>query len=336
MKHILFILFSLSSSFLFSQTFQAPSEGPGSATYEHDSVIVYDYAKKQDGYWLFEPALPRPEAAPVVVFLHGYGGFNPMIYGQWIRHLVRQGNVVIYPRYQKTMTLPSPKKFIKNVATAIHAALDTLATPSHINPIVDNFAMVGHSYGGAIAADITVHWKEQKIPEPKAIFLCAPGTGPFKASRLKSYSQLPKELSLLVMIQENDYVVGDKMGIRIFETAVNTPRRNLIRQYADSLNQISANHNETYCVDESFDTGLRNYTSKRALRISQTNAIDYYGHWKLFDALLACTRKGQYCKFAFGDTPEQHGLGTLNGKALRKLEVLIPDQGKRSLLSDKK
>ena len=335
MKRLLFFLFLINSNFLFSQTFQAPSEGPGSTSYQHDSVIVYDYAQKQDGYWLFEPALPRPEAAPIVVFIHGYGGYNPMIYGQWIRHLVRQGNVVIYPRYQKTMTLPSPKKFATNVVTAIHEALDTLATPAHINPITANFSMVGHSYGGAIAADITVHWQEHKIPEPKAIFLCAPGTGPFKASRLESYSQLPAELLLLVMIQENDYVVGDNMGKRIFETATNTPRRNLIKQYADPSNGISANHNETYCVDKAFDTGLRNYTSKKALRITQTNAIDYYGHWKLFDALLACTRKGQYCEFAFGDTPQQHSLGTINGKPLTKLEVLVPERNKQVLLSDK-
>ena len=335
MKHILVILLLVSSSSLFSQTFQPPSEGPGSATYQHDSVVVYDYAKKQDGYWLFEPSLPRPEAAPVVVFIHGYGGFNPMIYGQWIRHLVRQGNVVIYPRYQKTMTLPSPKKFAGNVVTAIHDALEILATPAHINPITDNFAMVGHSYGGAIAADITVHWKEQKIPEPKAIFLCAPGTGPFKASRLDSYQQLPEELLMLVMVQEKDYVVGDDMGKRIFETATNTPRRNLIRQYADSENGISANHNETYCVDTAFDTGVRNYTTKKALRITETNAIDYYGHWKLFDALLTCTRKRQYCEYAFGDTPQQHSLGIVNGKALKKLEVLVPAKSKGALLSEK-
>jgi len=335
MKHILVFLLLFSSHFLCSQTFQPPIEGPGSATYQHDSVVVYDYAQKQEGYWLFEPALPRPKAAPVVVFLHGYGGYNPMIYGQWIRHLVRQGNVVIYPRYQKTMTIPIAKKFSKNVVTAIQEALTIMATPAHIDPIVDNFSMVGHSYGGAIAAEISMQWKERQIPEPKALFLCAPGTGPLKASNLENYSQLPKELLLLVMIQENDHVVGDDMGLRIFETAVHTPRRNLIRQYEDSLNGIDADHNETYCVDKAFDTGLRNYTSKRALRITQTNAIDYYGHWKLFDALLACTRKGQYCEFAFGDTPQQHSLGLLNGQELKKLEVLVPNDGKRPLLSEK-
>ncbi|MEZ4892408.1 MAG: hypothetical protein R2778_05270 [Saprospiraceae bacterium] len=58
-------------------------------------------ATTADGYWLFEPADPKPDSAEVVVFLHGYGAYNPMAYGKWIKHLVAKGNIVIYPRYQK-------------------------------------------------------------------------------------------------------------------------------------------------------------------------------------------------------------------------------------------
>ena len=321
--------------FLFSQDFQQPAIGPGSATYQHDSIVIYDYAKKQDGYWLFEPALPRPETAPVIVFIHGYGGYNPMIYGQWIRHLVRQGNIVIYPRYQKNMTMPSPKRFSKNVVTAIHDALAVMKTPIHITPIVEDLCMVGHSYGGIIGADITVHWRGYELPKPKGLFLCAPGTGPLKAGRLDTYSNMPEDLKLLIMINDKDYVVGDEMGLKIFETAVNTPNRNLLRQSADPMNGISAGHNETYCIDETFDSGVRNYTAKKALRITKTNAVDYYGYWKLFDALLACSRAGQHCEFAFGDTPQQVNLGVLDGEQLKKLEAMLPDDSAATFLSDK-
>ncbi len=315
----------------FGQLFIPPATGPGSPTYQHDSVVVYDYAEKQDGYWLFEPAKPRPAEADVILFLHGYGGYNPMIYGQWIRHLVRQGNIVIYPRYQKNMTSPKPKKFAKNVVTAIHNALDTLRSDQHINPLLDNFSIVGHSYGGTIAADITVHLKEHHIPQPKSIFLCAPGTGLFKAGRLDTYSNLPTDLKLLVLVHENDYVVGDELGRKVFETATNTPQRNLLIQYKDAANSISAGHNETYCVDKTFDSGIRNYTAKRALRITKTNAVDYYGYWKLYDALRTCAGSGKYCEFAFGNTPQQRSLGMKNGTVLRELEVIIPSP---SLLSE--
>ncbi len=43
-------------------------------------------------YWLFEPDRPRPDSAPVVVFLHGWFAVNPGFYGAWIDHLVRDGH----------------------------------------------------------------------------------------------------------------------------------------------------------------------------------------------------------------------------------------------------
>ena len=308
----------------YGQLFRPPTTGPGSSTYQHDSVAVYDYAEKQDGYWLFEPAQPRPNEADVVVFLHGYGGYNPMIYGQWIRHLVQQGNIVIYPRYQKNMTTPKPKKFSRNVVTAIHDALDTLQNAQHIQPILDNFSIVGHSYGGTIAAEITANLKKYEIPQPQSVFLCAPGTGPFKAGKLDTYSNLPTDLKLLVLVHENDYVVGDELGKKVFETATNTPQRNLLIQHKDAENEVSAGHNETYCVDKAFDSGVRNYTAKRALRITKTNAVDYYGYWKLYDALRACACSGKYCEYAFGNTPQQRSLGMKDGRVLRELEVVLP------------
>lgn len=307
-----------------SQTFQQPPTGPGSATYQHDSVILYNYAAKADGFWLFEPAQPRPEKADIIIFIHGYGGYNPMIYGQWIRHLVRQGNVVIYPRYQKTVLRPRPKKFSKNVVAAIHQALDTLRSEQHIHPVLDNFSIVGHSYGGTIAAEITAKWQSYNIPLPKSVFLGAPGTGPFKAGKLDTYEQLPSDLQLLILVHEKDYVVGDKLGRKVFETAIHTPQRNLIIQYKDKPNDIKAGHNESYSVDSSFDSGVRNYTTKNALRHTKTNAIDYYGYWKLYDALRSCSASGKYCEYAFGNTPQQRSLGSLNGQPIRALEVVLP------------
>ena len=134
---------------------------------------------------------------------------------------------------------------------------------------------------------------------------------------------MPTDVNLLVMVNENDYIVGDEMGVKIFETAVNTPNRNLIRQYADDANGISAGHNESYCIDEAFDSGHHNYTAKKALRITETNAVDYYGYWKLFDSLIDCSRNGINCEYAFGNTTQQRSLGiTAAGKEVKELEII--------------
>lgn len=323
MKNLL-ILFCLSFTItVFGQTFQQPATGPGSATYQHDSVLFHNYAATEEGFWLFEPAAPRPKTSNLIVFIHGYGGYNPMIYGQWIKHLVRKGNTVIYPRYQKNVFSPKPQKFSPNVIAGIQTAFKTIEESSeHIPVNKESLCIVGHSYGGILGAEITVNWEKYEIPKPKGIFLCAPGTGPFKAGRLNTYASMPEDVKLLVMVNENDYIVGDEMGIKIFETATNTPYRNLIRQHIDNKNGISAGHNETYCVDEAFDSGHHNYTAKKALRITKTNAVDYYGYWKLFDAVIDCSRNGQNCEYAFGDTNQQRNLGIVAGGKLKELEVI--------------
>jgi hypothetical protein len=95
--------------FSFSQSVLPPLQsirGPGSTDYAHAGIRMLDNGDQVDGYWLFEPTLPTPDSAHVIVFLHGYGAYNPMIYGKWIKHLVRNGNIVIYPRYQKNNFFP--------------------------------------------------------------------------------------------------------------------------------------------------------------------------------------------------------------------------------------
>jgi len=334
MKNWLLLCFLFLTLSTFGQTFQQPTTGPGSATYQYDSVLFYNYAESEEGFWLFEPASPTPKSTNLIVFIHGYGGYNPMIYGQWIKHLVRKGNTVIYPRYQKNIFSPKPQKFSPNVITGIQTALKTIEeSDKHIPTKKEELCIVGHSYGGILGAEITVNWEKYAIPKPKGIFLCAPGTGPFKAGKLDTYEAMPTDVKLLVMVNENDYIVGDEMGIKIFETASNTPFRNLIRQQVDNANGISAGHNETYCVDEAFDSGHLNYTAKKALRITKTNAVDYYGYWKLFDALISCTRQGKDCDTAFGNTLKQRSLGQINGTKLLELEVQVPTT--QPLLSDK-
>ena len=331
-KIILFLLLFSNFSILIAQDkFQPsqPAKGPGSATYYHDEVIQYDFAQNSDGYWLYEPASPRPDSANVIVFNHGYGGYNPMIYGKWIKHLVLKGNIVIYPRYQKNVYFPRPKHFSTNVSQAIRDALDKMKNGSFIKPITRKLAMVGHSYGGVITADLAVNFENHNIPKPVAILLCSPGTGPFKGGLLDTYEKMPADTKVVIMVSENDKIVGDKFGKKVFETATNVTQRNYIRQLHDNSTSPphGAGHNESYALDMDFDNGKRNATARRALRRGTTNHIDYYGYWKIFDALLDCSQSGENCEYAMGNTPEQRFLGlNSNDQPLLELQVILPEQ----------
>ncbi len=304
-----------------------PVSGPGGADYQHESVAFYDSAATADGYWLFEPADPQPDSAEVVVFLHGYGAYNPMAYGKWIKHLVAKGNIVIYPRYQKNLVWPRPEHFPNNAAKAIRDALAVLQKDGHVHPKTDKVAYFAHSYGGVIASNLGVNWQKYKIPKPTAMLLCQPGSGPFKGARMNDYAGLPEDLSLVVVVSEDDYVVGSEFSELVFRTAVNTPQRNLViqRRCSDEGRWVHASHSEPYSYDLDFDTGIRNYTAKRVLMTSRLNEVDFNCYWKLGDALIDCTRNECNAEFAFGNTPNQRYMGRWpSGKFIKELEVITP------------
>jgi pimeloyl-ACP methyl ester carboxylesterase len=303
-------------------------QGHGGADYKHQSVAFFDAAQRADGYWLFEPTDPMPDSAEVVVFLHGYGAYNPMAYGKWIKHLVAKGNIVIYPRYQKNLVWPRPDGFPANTAKGIRDALAMLQREGHVKPKLDKVSYVAHSYGGVIAANLGVHWAQYGIPKPAAMLLAEPGSGPFKGARLPDYAGLSPDLNLLVVVGEDDYVVGDEFGRLVFETAVHTPNRNFIVQRRDTTGSrrwLLATHSEPYSYDLDFDTGLRNYTSRRVLLTSRLNEVDFNCYWKLADALMDYTRTGRSRDVAFGNTAQQRFLGFWpDGRAIRALDVYLP------------
>ncbi|MEM1323483.1 MAG: alpha/beta hydrolase [Bacteroidota bacterium] len=308
---------------------QAPA-GPGGSDYTFGEVLISDYSTEPDGFWLYEPIAPRPDSAHLVVLIHGYGAINPMIYGGWIKHLVGKGNIVVFPRYQKNLTNPAPSDFPKNVAQAIKDALTVLAEEDHVKPYPGKMSLAGHSYGGVIAANLGVNYDTLGLPTPDAIMLCSPGSGPFKGAVLDDYTGLSPDLKLLVMVSDRDHVVGDRFGKKVFNTATQVRQRNLIRQFSDRHGEprIAAGHNECQSWDEQFDGGIYNFTSNKARKTVRTDALDYYGYWKLFDALMDCGHSGENCHVALGGTPEQKSLGQWSdGVEIRALEIQLPEHG---------
>ncbi len=255
--------------------------------YPHKAVQRKEYGGGARSYWLFEPADPAPASAAVVVFNHGWLAVNPGAYGAWIDHLVRSGNVVIFPRYQ-TDAFTKPADFLPNTLAAITDALDVLHTaPGHVRPAPDQFALIGHSAGGNLAVQIAAVASEMKLPRPRAVLAMMPGE--VQPSKEPKLDRIPAETLLVVAVAEDDLIVGDGRAREIFTEASAIPLTHkkyiLYRSDFHGTPRLVAHHLAVTAAHAEFDTGdalLRGFQMNQA----EVNAFDRAGFWRLADVTL--------------------------------------------------
>ncbi len=320
-----------------------PLTGPGGSQYSHTSVVKNHYGKGGQDYWIFEPDSPKPRSAPVIVFLHGWGGMNPLYYGAWIDHLVKRGNIVIYPRYQDTL-LTSLKDFTPNTIAAVKDALERLQTEKgHVSPELNKFAAVGHSMGGLLTANLAALAAESKLPRVRAVMCVEPGiTDPPINFSLADLKKLPSDTLLLAVAGDQDSLVRDADAKRIYYESTRIPAANkdFITLVSDTHGTptLIASHRAPTAIDKSYDSGegLSGAPAgaadpigdapqvKRRVRpeTMMVNALDYYGTWKLFDALCDAAFTGKNREYALGNTPQQRFMGRWSdGVPVKELKV---------------
>lgn len=294
-----------------------PTTGPGSNNPLYSGVTLYDYGTNAnaDGFWLFEPSGPVPDSANVVVFIHGWGETNLEYYGAFIDRIIRAGNIVICPRYQKTADT-AYSSYTDSCARGIQRALDTLQQPGHVKPRLNNFFILGHSMGGVLPANLTVRYTQYNLPRPTAVISMEPGAYlPGLVLDTAEYANFPADIPYLIIIGNDDDVVDSTTGKFLFyyTTAVPTTHKNLVRQFSDSLGTppLSSTHFEPLSVDTS-NSIYNNGEVTLATIVSPLvppDAVDFYCYWKLWDALYNCALNGTDCDVAFGDTPQQRFMG---------------------------
>ena len=348
----LFVAAVLSLSLIFlslpifsSQSITPPSQpqtGPGGKQSFHANVIRNRYGKGGEEYWIYEPDSPKPRTAPVIVLLHGWGGMNPLYYGAWIDHLVKRGNIVIYPRYQANL-LTAIKDFMPNTLSAIKDALNRLQTePGHVRPDLNKFATVGHSLGGVLAANVAAVAAESKLPRVRAVMSIEPGiTEPPINIPLADLKKIPSETLLLAVAGDQDGLVRDTDAKRIYyeSTRVSAANKDFVLLVSDSHGtpSLQASHRAPTAMDKSYDSaeGLGGAPVAAADRIGDAqisrrvrpetmmvNALDFYGSWKLFDALCDAAFTGKNREYALGNTPQQRFMGLWSdGVPVKELKV---------------
>jgi pimeloyl-ACP methyl ester carboxylesterase len=353
MKRLLFIVVTLmalgTAAYAAPTPPKQPQKGPGGFDYKYGSVTMNRYGTGADSYWIYTPQDPVPVSAPVIVFLHGWGGMDPVSYGGWIDHLVRKGNIVIFPRYQVDLFTP-PVEMTDNALKAISDALATLDN-GPVKPQRENFAIIGHSLGGVIAANLASDAADGKLPQPKALMLVAPGDSKNSniaqafgiaedvPSIVEDYSAIPASTLMLCVIGRDDLLVGSTAARNIYYRARNIAPENkdFVAVVSDRHGspQLIANHFAPLAPDERYreekNSRLRDRLRDRlgkqlaiatSMEGATTDALDYYGFWKLGDALLASAFTGEYREYALGSSYDMKFMGKWSdGVPVLPLEV---------------
>jgi pimeloyl-ACP methyl ester carboxylesterase len=333
-----------------------PASGPGGRSYVHQRIRTTTIGTGAREVHIFEPAAPAPASAPVVVFGHGWSATSPALYGAWISHLVRRGYTVAFPRYQADARTPVAQ-FTGHALAATRDALRTLERPGHVRPDARGLAFVGHSMGGLVATNLAVHAARGELPGPLALMVVAPGkTWPETsriAFRLEDLSQLPSNLLLLSVVGDDDDFVRDVDARKVFEGAIRVPagNRNFVRIFSDDHGSpaLVADHRFASCPLP-FRSGVSGPLAPDAVRDRltraladpdraaplgtrvtaarsgwETDALDYFGTWKLLDGLLDAAFHGVHREYALGNTPGQRFMGRWSdGVPVRPLRVETP------------
>ena len=344
-----------------------PSEGPGGSDYVCSRITGSVHGSGDLKYYLYEPAGPKPETAPLIVFTHGWGGTNPSLsYGAWINHLVRRGNIVVYPVYQSAISMLNGARYTSNCVKSVLDAIQVLEGSGHVKPDLNRFATVGHSVGGVLAANIAAVALKSGLPAPRAVMSVEPGNTPMPP--LENMSLIPSDALLITLAGDQDNVVGCKDAQKIFTQTPQIPLENkdYVIMVSDSSGSTTlvADHFAPTCwgpltVSMPDMSGLTSVsgagsllsdlesillefsgaddisasTESMSIPVNPgfdfgsrmgfgTNALDYYGTWKLFDALTDAAFYGKNREYALGNTPEQRYMGTWSdGTPVKELIV---------------
>lgn len=321
-----------------------PVSGPGGDNYPYAKVIKSVYGTGADQYWIFEPSEPKTESAPLIVFNHGWGAVNPKVYGAWIEHIVRRGNIVIYPRYQSEWRYP-PDKITGNAIRAVKNAISRLQKGGHVIPELERFAIVGHSAGGQISANMAALAGSSGLPVPKAVMCVQPGKSWFviKAMRipLEDLSKIPPNTLLLCVVGDEDKIARDTDAKKILKGAVNVipEYKNLVIMVSDDHGSpaLKANHFAPCAFDKNYDSKEKENLSPLFKRWQgndngfpnlnkgsrSIDALDYYGFWKLFDGLCDVAFYGENWDYAIGNTSQERFMGKWSdGTPVKELKVI--------------
>jgi acetyl esterase/lipase len=212
-----------------------------------DGAERIDVGEGAQGAAIFRPAGAPGAAGPLVILLHGWVALDPARYGPWIAHLVHEGDTVVFPAYQ-TKPAYDTKGPLDNLLAGVRAAL------AQVTFAPGRLVIVGHSAGGALAADYAAVAADHGLPAPAAVFSVYPGRKlrhldvPIPSADL---AQIAPGTRVIALAGERDTAVGSGTARRIVQGATRA-RATLVTIRDDAVDEHSAPRASTGAVQRTF------------------------------------------------------------------------------------
>ena len=200
-------------------------------------------------------------------------------------------------------------------------------------------AIVGHSMGGIVAANLAAVAGEQHLPLVRAVMSVEPGktwtVSPRTRAPLEDLSKIPSSTLLLALFGEEDRIVRDVDARKIYSAATSVPKnKDLLQLRGDDHGSppIRATHFTPVAPDPAIVPKERRGPRSRAAADESstgtgtgTDASDFYGTWKLLDALCDAAFDGKNREYALGGTHEQRSMGYWSdGVPVRAIDSAAP------------
>lgn len=301
-----------------------PASGPGGSDYAHRGVRVTAGGTGASAWYVFEPVRPKPGRAPLAVVLHGYYEFSGYASQEaLIRHTVRHGTVVIFPRWQTGLTTPCPGPYdiepcLRSAVAGIKGGIRFLrAHPAHVQPRLGRTSYFGLSFGGIIAANLANRWRALDLPRPRAMLLddIHDGglAGPGEPALDDSMAGIPASTKIQCHVGADGIIAKDPTGScnALFPKLRHIPNRNkdLVLTRTDPHGTPALSSGHAVCASD-------------VLLLGAPNAYDWNFCWKVWDAIRSCALSGDDCRYALGATRRHRWLGRWSdGRPVKRLLV---------------
>jgi hypothetical protein len=257
-----------------------PFSGPGGREYLAKEIDVIFH----EDYFIFLPKGIDLKEAPIIllledpIFLFRLKTKEEVLQNFGLVHLVKNGNIVILPMYQKSIfDFFNYSLILDRTTILLENSFSEIKSIAKENKF-DKFSIIGLGSG----ASLSTHLLEKNIPQPNALILIAPYSGfPLFSSFLFGIPLLKIEnLSfnsyLITILAQNDRFSFGEEIFKIYQEAL-VKNKFIFKIPSDNY-------------------GVPSLVSNKGTIFRQYSALNYYGTMKIIDAVLNCAFHNLDCQ----------------------------------------